>query len=46
VPRKPASAVTKIRKGNSEVRVESAIWLEIAHPSSARNEPMASARIE
>jgi hypothetical protein len=33
-PRKPASAVTKIKKGNSEVRIVNAIWLARAQPSS------------
>src|SRR5665213_1806811 len=35
--KKPASAVTTIRNGNNAIRVDSAIWLAIAHPSSARN---------
>ena len=34
-PKKPASAVTKIRKGNSEVRVDMARWLAMAQPSSS-----------
>ena len=35
--RKPASAVTRIRNGNSDISADSAIWLAIAQPSSARN---------
>ena len=36
-PKNPATAVTKIRNGNNEVKVESATWLEMAQPSSAEN---------
>jgi hypothetical protein len=35
--KKPASAVTTIRNGNIAINVDSAIWLAIAQPSSARN---------
>jgi hypothetical protein len=31
-----ASDVTTIRNGNSAIRAESAMWLAIAQPSSAR----------
>src|SRR5664279_1758836 len=34
--KKPASAVTTIKNGNSAIKVDSAIWLAIAQPSSAR----------
>src|SRR5215831_16136627 len=34
-PRKPASAVTRIRNGNMDIRTDSAMWLAIAQPSSA-----------
>src|ERR1700761_1808535 len=34
--KKPASAVTTIRKGNSAISVDSAMWLAMAQPSSAR----------
>ena len=44
VPKNPASAVRKIRNGKSEVRVDSAIWLAIAQPSSAENRHRASRR--
>ncbi len=32
--KKAASAVTKIRKGNIDIRAESAMWLEIAQQTS------------
>ena len=32
-----SSAATQIRNGNNAIRVESAMWLAIAQPSSARN---------
>ena len=36
VPKKePASAVTRIRNGNSDISADSAMWLAIAQPSSA-----------
>ena len=35
-PKKPASAVSTIRNGNSAISVDSAIWLAMAQPSSAR----------
>jgi hypothetical protein len=35
--RKPASAVTRMRKGNSAISADKAMWLAIAQPSSARN---------
>jgi hypothetical protein len=41
----PASAVTTIRNGNSAISVDSAIWLAIAQPSSARKCRNASATI-
>jgi hypothetical protein len=34
-PMKPAIAVTRIRNGNIDIRVDSAMWLAIAQPSSA-----------
>ena len=36
-PKKPASEVITIKNGNSAISVDSAIWLAIAQPSSARN---------
>ena len=33
----PPSAVTKIRKGNSAIRADIAMWLAIAQPSSSEN---------
>jgi hypothetical protein len=36
-PKKPASEVSTIRNGNSAIKVDSAMWLAIAQPSSARN---------
>src|SRR5436305_939057 len=42
VPRKPASAVMKMKNGNIEVSIDSAIWLAIGQPSSIRKPPMAS----
>ena len=33
--RKPPSAVTRIRNGNSDISADSAMWLAIAQPSSA-----------
>ena len=30
-PKKPASAVKKIRNGNSEVRIDRAMWLAMAN---------------
>ena len=36
-PKKPASDVSTIRNGNSAISVDSAMWLAIAQPSSARN---------
>ncbi len=33
--KKPASAVTTIRNGNSAISVDSAMWLAMAQPSSA-----------
>ena len=33
----PASEVTAIRNGNSAINADSAMWLAIAQPSSARN---------
>src|ERR1700691_4744447 len=41
-PKKPASAVTKIKNGNSEVSIASAMLLEIGQPSSTKNLPIAS----
>ena len=35
--KKPASAVTTIKNGNSAISVDSAMWLAIAQPSSAAN---------
>ena len=35
-PKKPASEVSTIRNGNNAISVDSAIWLAIAQPSSAR----------
>jgi hypothetical protein len=35
-PKKPASDVSTIRNGNIAIRVDSAMWLAIAQPSSAR----------
>ena len=43
--KKPASAVTTIRNGNSAIKVDSAMWLAIAQPSSARKCRKASATI-
>src|SRR3954469_13397181 len=37
-----ASEVTTIRNGNNAISADSAIWLAIAHPSSARNRLIAS----
>ena len=34
---KPASDVSTIRNGNSAINADSAMWLAIAQPSSARN---------
>ena len=36
-PKNPASDVSTIRNGNSAIKVDSAMWLAIAQPSSARN---------
>jgi hypothetical protein len=36
-PKKPARAVNTIRNGNSAISVDSAMWLAMAQPSSARN---------
>src|SRR5829696_6443688 len=41
VPKKLASEVTRIRNGNSDRRIESAMWLAIAHPSCRRKRPEA-----
>src|SRR5829696_1777837 len=41
VPKKLASEVTRIRNGNSDSRIESAMWLAIAHPSCRRKRPEA-----
>src|SRR3954452_11809804 len=41
VPKKLASEVTRIRNGNSDKRIESAMWLAIAHPSCRRKRPEA-----
>ncbi len=38
--KKPASAVTTIKNGNSAISVDSAIWLAMAQPSSARKAGM------
>jgi hypothetical protein len=35
-PKKPASEASTIRNGNSAINVDSAMWLAIAQPSSAR----------
>jgi len=43
--KKPASAVTTIRNGNIAISVESAMWLAIAQPSSARKCQKASTTI-
>src|SRR3954462_14875570 len=39
VPKKLASEVTRIRNGNSDKRMESAMWLAIAHPACRRKRP-------
>ena len=39
---KPARAVTKIRNGNRDVRIDKATWLAIAQPSSCENRVKAS----
>jgi hypothetical protein len=41
-PKKPASAVTKIRNGKSDIRIDKAMWLAIAQPSPCENRIKAS----
>jgi hypothetical protein len=41
----PASAVTTMRKGNTAIKTDSAIWLAIAQPSSRLNPAKASTTI-